>query len=67
MTPEDILKHEPRLLTQAQRESYFESGYVSSEGLIPKEWLEAVRSASDKCLEDSRKETKSGSKFDLAP
>ena len=67
MTPEDILKHEPRMLTQAQRESYFESGYVSSEGVIPEEWLEAVRGASDECLEDSRKETESGSKFDLAP
>jgi ectoine hydroxylase len=67
MTPEDILKHEPRMLTQAQRESYFESGYVSSEGLIPKEWLDAVRGASDACLEDSRKETESGNKFDLAP
>ena len=67
MTPEDILKHETRMLTQTQRESYFESGYVSSEGLIPKEWLDAVRGASDECLEDSRSESKSGSKFDLAP
>lgn len=67
MTPEDILKHEPRMLTQAQRESYFQSGYVSSEGLIPKEWLEAVRAASNERLEASRAETESGDEFDLAP
>ena len=67
MTPEDILRHEPRVLSQAQREAYFDSGYVAGEGLIPKEWLAAVRAASDECIEASRNETESGSAYDLAP
>ncbi|MEL0110358.1 MAG: phytanoyl-CoA dioxygenase family protein [Rickettsiales bacterium] len=67
MTPEDILKHAPRVLSQAQREAYFESGYVSGEGLIPKDWLEALRTASDERIEASRQVTDSGSEFDLAP
>ena len=56
-----------RVLTQAQREAYFDTGYVSGEGLIPNEWLVAVRAASDERIEASRQETESGSEFDLAP
>ena len=67
MTPEEILKHDARVLTQAQREAYFDTGYVSGEGLIPNEWLVAVRAASDERIEASRQETESGSEFDLAP
>ena len=33
MTPEDILKEPARVLTQAQREKYFEDGFVSVEEL----------------------------------
>ena len=67
MTPEEILKHDARVLTQAQREAYFDTGYVSGEGLIPNEWLDAVRAASDERIEASRQEAESGSEFDLAP
>ncbi len=35
MTPEEILKHPARVLTQAQREHYFEKGYVGVESLVP--------------------------------
>ena len=28
MTPEQVLAHPPRVLTQEQRESYFDRGYV---------------------------------------
>ena len=31
MTPEQILAEPPRVLTQDQRESYFENGYVTVE------------------------------------
>ncbi len=39
MTPEDILKHPARVLTQAQRECYFEHGYVGVESIVPKDVL----------------------------
>ena len=35
MTPEQILSQPPRVLTQAQRESYFEHGCLLLERLIP--------------------------------
>jgi len=34
MTPEDILSHPPRVLTQAQREHFFREGYVLAENVI---------------------------------
>ena len=57
MTPEDILKHDARVLTQAQREAYFDTGYVSGEGLIPHEWLDAVRAASDERIKSMTMES----------
>ena len=39
MTPEEILACEPRVLSQAQREFYFEHGYVMVESLISADWL----------------------------
>ena len=42
MTPEEVLSHLPRALTQAQRESYFENGYLSVERFVDGEWLEAA-------------------------
>ena len=35
MTPEEILSYPARVLTQAQRENYFERGYVGVESLVP--------------------------------
>ena len=39
MTPEQILSHPPKVLSQELREDYFELGYVKVEGLIPKNTL----------------------------
>src|SRR5262249_3875166 len=39
MTPEQVLAQAPRVLTQAQRERYFETGFLAAEGLVPREWL----------------------------
>ncbi len=36
MTPEQILSHPPKVLSQEQREDYFDLGYVKVEELIPK-------------------------------
>ena len=67
MTPEDILKHDGRVLTQAQREFYFENGFMAAQGLIPREWTDLVKVASNERIEASRQETESGDEFDLAP
>ena len=67
MTPEEILQNEPRILNQTQRENYFNFGYVSVEGLISKEWIKAIQSASKERIEASRIEINSGDEFDLGP
>ncbi|PZP53261.1 MAG: phytanoyl-CoA dioxygenase, partial [Azospira oryzae] len=40
MTPEQVLSYPPRVLTQEQREFYFEHGYLLVERIIPEEWLQ---------------------------
>ena len=35
MSPEQILSHPPKVLSQELRQDYFELGYVKVEGLIP--------------------------------
>lgn len=67
MTPEDILAHKPRVLTQAQREAYFADGYIMLESLIPKEWLDRLHAVTNRLLDESRGITESGDVFDIAP
>ncbi len=67
MTPEQILKHPPRVLTQEQREFYFENGYVLLEEVIPRDWMDALRKATDEVLEDSKAVSHSDAVWDLEP
>jgi ectoine hydroxylase len=65
MAPEDILALTPRLLTQAQREFYFENGYLLLERIIPEEWIEKLRHATDEVVEQTRQMTLSDAIWDL--
>lgn len=65
MTPEDILSHEPRVLSQKQREFYFENGYLLVEKIISDEWLERLNAAVSRKVEESRRVKESDSVFDL--
>ena len=67
MTPEQILANPPRVLTQAQRESYFEKGYVLVENVVPTEWLQRLRKVTDEFVERSRSITESDAVWDLEP
>lgn len=67
MTPEQILSHPPRVLTQAQRESYFEKGYVLVENVVPDEWIERLRDVTNEFVERSREITESDAVWDLEP
>ncbi len=67
MTPEAILAEPARVLTQAQREHYFEYGYLCVESLIPKDMLEELNAVTQRFVERSREEIQSGKVFDLAP
>jgi ectoine hydroxylase len=67
MTSVDILAREPRVLSQAQRECYFEQGYLLLEAIVPMEWVERLRSVTDEMVEHSRVLSKSDAVFDLEP
>ena len=67
MTPEDILAHAPRVLSQAQRERYFVTGFLAAQGLIPEAWLRRLNELADASIEESRGVAKSDEGFDLAP
>ncbi len=65
MGPEDILANQPKVLTSAQREQYFRTGYLAAEGLIPDAWLSRLRELSEEFLRASREVSKSNEVFDL--
>jgi len=65
MTPEQILAHKPRVLSQAQREAYFDNGYICLERIIPEAWVERLRQTTKEMVERSRSVTKSDAVWDL--
>ena len=67
MKPEEILSQPARTLTQAQREHYFDRGYVGVEGLVPGDILAELFTVTNSFVEDSRAETESGNVFDIGP
>lgn len=67
MTPEEILSYPARVLSQSQREHYFNNGYIKVEDFVPKDILEGLLSATNAYIEQSRHETASGEIFDLGP
>jgi ectoine hydroxylase len=67
MTPEQVLAHPPRVLSQKQRESYFADGYLLVESAIPRDILERLNAVTAEFVERSRSVAKSDDVFDLAP
>ena len=67
MTPEAILAQAPRVLSQAQREQYFDRGFLAVEGLIPDEWLALLRARSAEFIDKSRGVVTSNDEFDIGP
>lgn len=65
MKPEAILSRAPISITQAQREFYFENGYLVLEKFIPDEWLERLWTVTNRFIDESRSLTGSNDKFDV--
>ena len=65
MTPEKVLAIEPKILTQEQRESYFENGYLMLERVLEDDWIERLRWATDEIIDESRTIIASDAKWDL--
>tara|TARA_B100000676_G_scaffold259247_1_gene268154 strand:+ start:10315 stop:11244 length:930 start_codon:yes stop_codon:yes gene_type:complete len=67
MTPEVMLSHPPRVLSQAQREAYFEAGYAMVESLVPGEVIEGLNAVTAGFIEESRALTPSTEDIDIGP
>ena len=67
MTPGQVLAIEPKILKQAQRERYFEDGFLLVERAISEQWLARLRAATEELVERSRKVSQSDTVFDLEP
>ena len=65
MTPEQVLSCKPNVLSQRQREAYFESGYLLLEGIIPAGVIERLRHVTAEKVEETRGLTKSDAVWDL--
>jgi ectoine hydroxylase-related dioxygenase (phytanoyl-CoA dioxygenase family) len=61
------MTHGSKVLTHAQREHYFEAGYVVCEGALDSNWLRRVCNAFDNAIERSREVAESNRWFSLAP
>lgn len=67
MTPEDILSQPARILSQKQRESYFENGYLLLESIVPKDIVERLRAVTTSMVDQSRSVTRSDAVWDIEP
>jgi ectoine hydroxylase-related dioxygenase (phytanoyl-CoA dioxygenase family) len=67
MEPEKVLEHPPRILTQEQREFYFDQGYLLLEQIIPQPWIDRLNDVTEEFVERSRALARSDAIFDLEP
>ena len=67
MTPDEILSHPARVLTQEQREHYFAHGYVGVKSLVPANIISELVAVTNEFVDASRIETESGDVFDIGP
>lgn len=67
MLPEKILEQPARVLTQAQREHYFNHGFVGVEEILPADLLAQLQEITNNFVDLSRAVTKSDNCFDIGP
>ena len=67
MKPERILAHEGKVLSRAQREFYFENGYLQLESFIGQDWLDRLWAVTERLIDESRARETSNKVFDLEP
>lgn len=67
MTPEKVLEHPAKVLSDAQRRFYFEHGYLHLDGFVSDGWLDRLWAVTNRFIEDSRRCTASNDVFDLEP
>ena len=67
MTPEEILSYPAKILTQEQREHYFEYGYVGIKDIVPSDTLDLIKQVTNEFVDKSRTVKESNNVFDIGP
>jgi hypothetical protein len=67
MTADEILNRPARILSDASRERYFETGYLDVDGLVTDDWLEPLRDLTGEFVDRSRRIEGRDARFDLEP
>ncbi len=67
MKYEDILARPGKVLSQAQRQAYFENGYIALEKFVSADWLARLNTVTSDFIEQSRSVTESNGIFDIEP
>ena len=67
MTPDKVLDHPAKVLSDEQRRFYFEHGYLHLDGFVGSDWLDRLWAVTDRFIDDSRSRSASDDAFDLEP
>jgi len=67
MKPEDILALPAKVLSQDQRQAYFDDGFVTLERFVTADWLERLNAVTAEFVAQSRSLSQSDGMFDLEP
>ena len=67
MRSSDVLSHPARVLTQEEREFFFDQGYAVKKEVISKDWISKLNDGVARLVEKSRALTASDGIFDLEP
>ena len=65
MRQNDVLSHPARVLTQDEREFFFDQGYVVKEGAMSEDWIARLKTGIARLVDKSRELTTSDGVFDL--
>ena len=65
MTPEKVLAHPAKVLSQSERQTYFETGYLLKEGFVGDAWLARLWEATERMIDESRAVSVSDDMFDI--
>ena len=67
MTPDEILSYPARVLTQEQREAYFDKGFVNVDEIVPADIVKSLQDTTQDFVEQSKSVSQSDDRFDIGP
>ena len=67
MKPDEILSYPARVLTQEQREAYFDKGFVNVDEIVPAGIVKSLQDTTQDFVEQSKSVSQSDDRFDIGP